>query len=289
MPPLPDAVPAAPALKGISTTSPFIAGHLYTRDQVAELIQMPVERRGGNWKTGYDRWNGDFYLFCTIGGAGRTGHDYPNRWDGPLLHWSAKTGSQLNQPQIQDMLSGQYRVHVFWRHPGRSPFTYAGEAKVHEVQDTSPVLVTWHFDQEDRSAFRPAPTVHIVREPQAPIFRRGPAAAFGNRTISTQDSPTFVYVMRLTGPVEAIFPNLRKDHWIIKVGKSTNVERRRRELNSGFPHGCAVSWEIVDTRLYESDAAAFETEGRLLEALRLKGYWLNGEFAMVPPDDLPMP
>lgn len=176
---------------------------------------------------------------------------------------------------------------MFWRAEDRAPFTYAGEAKVHDVQDTSPVQVTWHFEQ-DTDDNPPVASTSIVREPPSPVFRRGPTTNVGERTSIINDRPTFVYIMRLTGPISAIFPNLHDEHWIIKVGKSWNVERRRRELNCGFPYGCAISWEIIDTRLYDSDADAFAAEGRLLEALRHKGQWLNGEFAMVPTADLPI-
>ena len=265
----------------------FVVGNTYTRDQVADLIQMPLDRRGGNWNTGYDRWNDDFYLFCNVGAAGRTGHDYPNHWNGKFLIWYGKTGSKLTQPQIQSMLSGENQVHVFWRAKDRSPFTYAGEGKVHNVQETVPVQITWHFEQ-DPSQSKPFTSSPLaVRETNAPQFRRGPAPFQGEKTTFISDKPTFVYLMRLCGPISVVFPHLKNNHWIIKVGKSANVERRRRELNNGFPHGCTISWEIEAKRLYETDNDAFAAESELLEELRRKKYWLDGEFAMVPETDLP--
>lgn len=265
----------------------FVVGNTYTRDQVADLIEMPLDRRGGNWNTGYDRWNDNFYLFCNVGAAGRTGHDYPNHWDGKFLVWFGKTGSKLTQPQIQSMLSSENQVHVFWRAKDRSPFTYAGVGKVHDVQETVPVQITWHFEHDTPKPKGPTTPRLVVREGETPKFRRGPAPFQGERTTVISDKPTFVYLMRLCGPISAVFPHLKDDHWIVKVGKSANVERRRRELNNGFPHGCTISWEIVAKRLYETDSDAFAAESELLEELRRKNYWLDGEFAMLPDTDLP--
>lgn len=277
-----------PLKESLSPSSPLVVGETYTRDQIAELIGMPEERRRGNWATGYDRWNGDFYVFCNVGTAGRTGHNYSNRWDGKLLVWRAKNGSKLHQPQIQDMLSGRYKVHIFWRTRDRGPFTFAGQARAHDVQDTSPVQVTWHFEAERPRAQPKASSVSIVREPAAPVWRRGPAPLTGQRTANHADRPDYLYIMRLTGPVELVFPDLPPGHAIIKVGHSADVPRRERELNFGFPFNCLLSWKVVDTRLYPSKQAAYNAEGAILESLRLMKHPLDGEFIIIPEADLPI-
>ncbi|GLS36255.1 hypothetical protein GCM10010869_18440 [Mesorhizobium tianshanense] len=126
----------------------FDIGQNYTRADVQETLNVPHERRGGNWDTGYSEYEGAFYVFCNIGTAGRTGHDYENYWDGNVLVWRAKNGSNVRQPQIVKLLCGNLPVHVFYREEDRRPFTYAGCARAIEIDDVTPVKVSWSFDTE---------------------------------------------------------------------------------------------------------------------------------------------
>jgi 5-methylcytosine-specific restriction enzyme A len=80
-----------------------------------------------------------------VGSAGRTGHDYPNQWEGNRLRWFAKTGTRIDQPQMRDVLNPQTEVHILWRADNDRPFVYAGLATVADVRDTSPVEVVWAF------------------------------------------------------------------------------------------------------------------------------------------------
>jgi hypothetical protein len=124
----------------------FSKGCSYTRAQVAEEIGLPLNRRrGGNWDTGYDRFDGAFFIFCNVGVAGRTGHDYANRWENDQLVWQAKNGTRLSQPTMQAIASAKHPVHVFWRTGDKDPFTYAGAGTPMEVQDTTPVRIRWAF------------------------------------------------------------------------------------------------------------------------------------------------
>ncbi|MFB9978188.1 DUF3427 domain-containing protein [Mesorhizobium kowhaii] len=124
----------------------FEVGQTYTRAHVQGTLNVPHERRGGNWDTGYSEYEGAFYVFCNIGTAGRTGHDYENYWDGDVLVWRAKNGSNVRQPQIVKLLYGNLPVHVFYREEDRRPFTYAGCARAIEIKDVTPVKVSWLFD-----------------------------------------------------------------------------------------------------------------------------------------------
>src|SRR5258708_1415436 len=69
----------------------FEVGAQYTRAQIQQSLDVPEDRRGGDWATGYTRFADELFVFCNVGSAGRTGHDYPNRWDGEQLVWSAKS------------------------------------------------------------------------------------------------------------------------------------------------------------------------------------------------------
>ena len=100
--------------------------------------------------TGYDEWNGEYFVFCNIGIAGRSGHDYANRWDGKELVWFAKGRNRLGQREIEELVSGEFPVHLFWRAADRAPFAYAGIAHAAEVYDESPVRIVWAFDDVDR-------------------------------------------------------------------------------------------------------------------------------------------
>jgi putative restriction endonuclease len=123
----------------------FEIGSRYTRNQIQDILSVPEQRRGGIWNTGYTRFNKEIYIFCNIDTAGRTGHDYPNRWDGRELIWYGKTGSHAGQPLIKEMISGFVPVHIFWRNQEYDVFTYAGIGQSVDVRDTSPVEIRWRL------------------------------------------------------------------------------------------------------------------------------------------------
>jgi 5-methylcytosine-specific restriction enzyme A len=125
--------------------SQFRRGELYTRRDVFRSVGISENVRGGNWFTGYNEHNGCVYVFANVGTPGRTGHDYANAWKGECLRWFGKNGTRLNQPQIQKLIDPSTPVHLFWREANDQPFRYAGEAKMTEVKNTSPVEVIWSF------------------------------------------------------------------------------------------------------------------------------------------------
>lgn len=97
--------------------------------------------------TGYVECNGVDFVFCNVGAAGRTGHDYDNFFDGPDLVWRGKTNSHLRQPTIRRIIEPGAEVHVFWRTDTRAPFTYGGLGQAAEVEDVTPVKVRWRFTE----------------------------------------------------------------------------------------------------------------------------------------------
>jgi hypothetical protein len=259
--------------------SSFRKGQLYTRADVAETIGLPQElRHGGQWDTGYSRWSDEFFIFCNVGIAGTTGHDYPNRWDGKGLIWTGKTNSRKDTPLVREMLSGTRPVHLFWRGELRTPFTYAGLATAVEVLDTIPVQVRWSFDDV-------LPAIDDLQS-ALPVWHRGPPPTQGVQTIVKEDGPTQLYLMTLEGAAGAILGEIREGQTAIKVGISNNPLRRADQLNVGFPPGSLVTWLVRRTRSFPSANEAFLAEGRLLEALRLAKRWIGGEFAIVPTEDL---
>lgn len=255
----------------------FKVGDLYTRDQVATSVGMPVERRGGNWNTGYDEWNGEAFIFANVGVAGRTGHDYANQWRNKDLIWYGKSGAKRGQPQIDRLVSNTLPVHLFWRGRDRSPFTYAGLGIAVSVSPDTPVQVVWGFEGY------PEPFAASPRS--EPGWRRGPPPVLGPMVSVREDRETQVYLMRLEGPADLII-DVPPGHHIIKVGMSSNVSRRNDELNLGFPPGSRVRWRTLRTIQFESAREAYEFEGQCLEDLRSHRFWVGGEFAVVSTETL---
>ncbi|GAA5012633.1 hypothetical protein GCM10025794_00750 [Massilia kyonggiensis] len=120
----------------------FEVGKQYKRDNVSALVGDGGTTTG-NWSTGYPQKDGVTFIFCNVGSAGQTGHDYDNKFDGLDLIWRGRTGSRREHSSIQRMIHPDAEVHVFWRSNGRDPFTYAGLAQAVEVTDEVPVRVRW--------------------------------------------------------------------------------------------------------------------------------------------------
>ncbi|MEA1015147.1 DUF3427 domain-containing protein [Sphingosinicella sp. LY1275] len=125
----------------------FELGKAYRRLEVMDLLGVPdeISRTGGAWFTGYARHESAICVFCNVGNAGRTGHNYSNRWVGQSLQWYGNGQSRADQPFINDMINGSHQVHVFWRAKDRDPFIYAGVGHPQEVSGKEPVGITWSF------------------------------------------------------------------------------------------------------------------------------------------------
>jgi|SRR5580704_10086459 putative restriction endonuclease len=121
----------------------FTIGNTYSREGIQNSLGVPAARRDASWNTGYTRYDGEVYIFCTVGIAGRAGHDYPNRWDGKELIWFGKIASTVKQPLMKAMVAGRIPVHIFWRDQEYGRFTYAGVGRTVHAQSTSPVQIRW--------------------------------------------------------------------------------------------------------------------------------------------------
>ncbi|EJM48109.1 HNH endonuclease [Pseudomonas sp. GM48] len=128
----------------------FVVDRRYTKDDIYRICRVPVEKQKGNWNTGYTNWQGDWFIFCNIGAAGRTGHDYNNRFEDSQLHWYGKTRSHLGQSTIRSMLRPPGKIHVFYRTDDRSPFNYVGAATAVAYKNTIPVQITWGFQESNK-------------------------------------------------------------------------------------------------------------------------------------------
>ena len=124
----------------------FIRGEKYSRADVKEVAGLSRHAKGGPWDTGVAEHNGELLIFANVKTVGRTGHDYPNIWEGNHLRWYHKNGSTLGWPSVKKMLGEGRVVHVFWRNEDRAQFEYAGVGTLIDHKDTSPVEVLWSFN-----------------------------------------------------------------------------------------------------------------------------------------------
>lgn len=123
----------------------FKIGNGYTKKDIYRICGVPETKRKGNWNTGYTNYEGDWFIFCNVGVAGRTGHDYQNRFVGDELIWYGKSKSHIGQNSIKSLLDPDNTIYVFYREEDRAPFTFAGIAKAKSYQANKPVQVTWSF------------------------------------------------------------------------------------------------------------------------------------------------
>lgn len=126
---------------------PFTLGEKYSRKDVREIMNVPGEsKRGGNWDTGYTRFNDDYFVFVNVGSAGRTGHDYDNEFVNGNLHWYAKTNTNIRQDEIKRLLNPTGNIYIFTREDNKDVnFVYQGTGHVKECFDETPVKIIWEF------------------------------------------------------------------------------------------------------------------------------------------------
>lgn len=164
----------------------FIPGEIYSRKDVYRIIGVPEDTKGGNWDTGYNEYNSDFFIFANVGVPGRTGHDYGNRFDGHDFYWYAKNRTNLRQPQIQRLLNSKGDVYIFCRTDDKSPFTYFGMGVPKSFQDKTPVQITWEILAETHEPTTSNSNVKInegaLKTIKVNIYERNPIA----RTICLQ-------------------------------------------------------------------------------------------------------
>ncbi|NEU83786.1 DUF3427 domain-containing protein [Nostoc sp. UIC 10630] len=123
----------------------FIRGESYKRRDIYRIVGLSEDRKGGNWETGYTRHEEDYFLFCNMGVAGTTGHDYNNHFLGDDLVWFAKSKTKIDQPEIKKLINPEVKKYIFIRSSNKEPFKYLGLGKVKSFEETSPVKIIWEF------------------------------------------------------------------------------------------------------------------------------------------------
>lgn len=150
---------------GLEAVGVFDVGERYTRNDIYAKLSVPEESQRGHWDTGYHHHRGEWFIFSNVGEPGRTGHDYPNRFEGNDLIWTGKNGSKITHKQIQGLVSGEEPVHIFFRLHDREPFQYAGLGSAAEIWENEvPVRVRWSF--EEPAERRPERLPEEIVEPE---------------------------------------------------------------------------------------------------------------------------
>lgn len=125
----------------------FTISALYSRKDIYQILNVPVEKQKGNWNTGYNKYKDEYFLFININEPGRTGHNYHNHWDGELLYWRGKTRSHFGEKTIQDLLDSYTRIHIFTREDSRDvKFKYHGLGIADHFENTVPFTIYWRLN-----------------------------------------------------------------------------------------------------------------------------------------------
>ena len=127
----------------------FEIGKSYTRRDIYALLQVPEHRQHGSWNRGYCGWQGDMFIFATVGVSTTSGFDYPNALhaDGSMT-WTGVDQSHPGQPQIQSILDVSSTTHVFVRSADRDPFIYLGVPRKAELLGERPARMHFQFGEE---------------------------------------------------------------------------------------------------------------------------------------------
>jgi hypothetical protein len=116
---------------------------------------------------------------------------------------------------------------------------------------------------------------------------RGPVPTFGSVIYDRADRETKLYVLRLEGCVQALFPHRSLyNQAVVKIGRSNDVLRRLEEINCGFPPGANLTWQIYSTQTFVKGEEAHDAEQRLLKDLERRRYAIGKEYAIVPEREL---
>lgn len=119
--------------------------------------------------------------------------------------------------------------------------------------------------------------------------RRGPIPKPGERTLTAKSGPAATYCLELVGSAvsQATEPlGLNPSLKILKVGFSTNPERRIGEINAYLPCEDALCWKLVRCQWHEDEINAWAMEQRIFDFLEDRGIPpLKGEIVCAGADE----
>jgi hypothetical protein len=101
--------------------------------------------------------------------------------------------------------------------------------------------------------------------------RRGPKPSRKTRTLSPRSGPAVTYSLQLVGTLATELRKalgLSSDQEILKVGFSTNLDRRLSAINAYFPCEEALRWKVRETQGHEDEINAWVMEQRVFDLLQ---------------------
>lgn len=145
----------------------------YSRKDVWEYFHPNTPfLKGGPWSTGYVLLDKYLIIFANLGTPGRTGHDFPNRYesDSRTLVWYGKPHSHSAQPTFRRLFDGEIHPLVFVRWDNKNvKFTYLGKPTISSFKDnfaiqdgTETIEVVFKFEVEQHAA-NPGPDGTLTR------------------------------------------------------------------------------------------------------------------------------
>lgn len=121
-------------------------GEKYSRKDIYKIFDVPKENQGGNWYTGYNKFNDQYFIFVNIDSAGRTGHNYHNKLLSYKLEWYSKNNHNLASNSIKELLNASDNRYIFTRNNSNDPsFIYRGHGVVEAKFDQTPAKIIWDF------------------------------------------------------------------------------------------------------------------------------------------------
>ncbi|WP_162843419.1 GIY-YIG nuclease family protein [Parasphingopyxis lamellibrachiae] len=111
---------------------------------------------------------------------------------------------------------------------------------------------------------------------------KGPKPSFGKREFETEDKGSFLYLMKFDGDLSSFMGGRAHEYvgkGLYKVGRTSHLERRCKELNSGFPPACGSRWRVIQSsRKFESSNDADNAESDLKSLFKKEFSSVGGEF-----------
>lgn len=162
----------------------FQLGREYKKSEIYAVLGVPDDKQRGNWDTGYNSYQGNWFFFCNIGVPGRTEHDYPNYFEGDCFISHAKFGSKIDHPSIQSICSPQTKKFLFYRENNLSEWIFGGVGTL-TIEEKIPLKFIWSFDslEETRAERFPGeilPTQRVYegakKQISVNIYERNPYA-----------------------------------------------------------------------------------------------------------------
>lgn len=140
---------------------PFQINKEYKKQDIYQLMDVPLSQQRGKWDKGYCCQDGYHYVFANVGMAGNgyegnssNSYDYNNRFNNEGdLEWEAANGSKMSWPSIINILKSEPLIFIRDQVTTKDYWKFLGQGKAIESkeQKSKPVYVKWRIDKFEKS------------------------------------------------------------------------------------------------------------------------------------------